>query len=154
MKKRIIISPWSKNTPKGQVCAKNYPFWPELVELLNNKYDVIQIGRTPEEKIPNCSEYLFDKPLKDIKNLLFEVRDWISVDNFFHHFARFYKINGTVIFAKSDPAIFGHKHNNNLLKSKSFLRKDQFLYWNDEPLDKNSFLSAQEVYKSVITFTG
>lgn len=146
----IIISPWSRNAPNGQECAKNYPFWPQVTELLRRKnITTIQIGVGNEKGI-GADSSAFDLPLKDLVDLLKSCETWISVDNFFHHFAHFYRKPGVVIFGKSDPAIFGYKENKNLLKDEKYLRNNQYLWWNDEKLDENSFVSPEIVVNNVM----
>lgn len=151
--KKIIISPWSKIPRSGIHCAKNYPYWKELVSILSKKYEIIQVGTGNEEKIPGC-DYKFNLPMAELKKLLDSCDHWISVDNFFHHFAHYYKRYGTVIFAKSNPSIFGYKENNNILKDKKYLRNDQFDLWDKEQLDKESFPKPEEIANSVISLVG
>jgi len=152
--KTILISPWSRNTPDGKKCAKNYPFWQKLIDLLKIKgFKVISVGVDGEDILRTDHHYK-NLPLEQVKNLLLECDTWISVDNFFHHFASFYNKKGIVIFSKSDPLIFGNPENINLLKSRSYLRKNQFHFWNNEPLDKESFVSPEVVINSVIQLVG
>ena len=149
--KKIIISAWSRKAPNGQKCAKNYPFWPELIQLLKQEgFRVISVGVSGEEKLPT-DEHLENLSFDKLVSLLKECDTWISVDNFFHHFASFYNKKGIALFSKSDPEIFGDKLNINLLKDKSFLRKTQFNFWNDEKLEEKSFVSPEIVLKSVIS---
>lgn len=152
--KNIIISPWSKRTPNGEHCAKNYPFWNEVVSILHGlHFTTIQIG-VKDEQLIGCTDVKFNLNHRELLQLLKDNKNWISVDNFFQHFAHYYGFKGTVIFSKSDPNIFGYKENNNLLKNRTFLRKDQFLFWNNEKVDNNSFVSPNEVVNSVITLAG
>jgi len=149
--KTILISPWSRNAPNGQKCAKNYPFWPEVIALLKEKgFKTICVSVDGEDAIP-ADITLNNLPILQLKKCLNECDAWISVDNFFHHFASYYNKKGVAIFSKSDPLIFGSPENINLLKSRSFLRKNQFNFWDNEPLDKNSFVSPQTVVDSVIS---
>lgn len=147
--KSIIISPWSRKTPKGEHCAKNYPFWPELITLLKQEgFHTIQIGKGEEEKL-QCDDIFFNKPLIFLLDLLKRYNNWVAVDNFFPHFAHYYGFYGTVIFSKSNPKIFGYPENQNLLKNESFLRKDQFLFWDNEPLIKESFIEPEKVIQAI-----
>lgn len=149
--KKIIISPWSRKTPNGQKCAKNYPFWPQLIQMLKKEgFETISIGVAGEERLPT-DKHLENLSFNKLFNLLNECDTWVSVDNFFHHFASFYKKKGIVLFSKSNPEIFGDKLNINLLKDKSFLRPTQFNFWNDEKLEEKSFVSPEIVLKSVIS---
>lgn len=150
--KSLIISPWSRKTPKGEHCAKNYPFWPELLMLFKKEnIKLIQIGVLGEQVFENLIDEIYlNKKQEELLELLKLHKNWLSVDNFFPHFAHFYGFYGSVIFSKSDPNIFGYKENNNIIKNRSFLRKSQFLFWDNEKIDNNSFASPKEVFKSVI----
>ena len=126
---KIIISPYSRLLRNGKPNPKNYPFWPELIQLLSEKnMHVIQIGVIGEKEF-DVDEVLFDKPLKELVSLLHECDYWISVDNFFQHLAYVHNKPGFVIFGKSDPNIFGHKENINILKDRKYLRSLQFDIW-------------------------
>jgi hypothetical protein len=52
---------------------------------------------------------------------------------------------GIVLWSVSDPNIYGHKENINLLKSRDCLSKEQFLWWEYVEHDPNKFVSPQEV---------
>lgn len=148
--KSLIISPWSRNTRKNTYCAKNYPYWKEVVNSVKDKYHLIQIGAENEEDI-NCHEKYFGLKFSELKELLFKSDGWLSVDNFFPHFVHYYKgPSGIVIFSKSDPSIFGYNSNINLLKSRSFLRRDQFAYWDDVKHEKEAFVSSDIVVQEIL----
>ena len=127
---KIIISPYSRQLRNGKLNPKNYPFWPELIKLLKKKnMYVIQVGVTGEKEFEDVDEVIFDKPLKELVVLLSECDYWISVDNFFQHLAYVNNKPGFVIFGQSDPNIFGHKENENILKDRKYLREKQFDIW-------------------------
>lgn len=151
--KIVIISPWSRNAPNGQICAKNYPFWSDIVRLLreNKEIHTIQVGVEGEKDIGADSKRL-NLPMKDLRELLNSCATWISVDNFFHHFAHYYGKPGVVLFGKSDPRIFGYPENKNLYKDKKYFRNNQYLWWNDEPLDEKSFPWPDEVINNIKSF--
>ena len=146
---KIIISPWSKDLMNGGTNPKNYPYWDDVVKLLRqNKHYVIQIGRS-HEKLLDVDGYKMDLPLKNLKELVNLSDTWISIDNFFPHFCSHLNKPGVVIFGKSDPNIFGYKNNINLLQSRSFLRKQQFEWWESETFNKNVFVDPMVVYNAV-----
>ena len=122
----ILISPYSSKVNPGNMNAKNFPYWQELIDLLKDEYNIIQIGVKGENKFNNISKYCYDYKLSDLVAVLKESKFFISVDNFFHHFAHYHKKCGFVIFSKSDPELFGYKENINILKSKKYLRLYQF----------------------------
>jgi ADP-heptose:LPS heptosyltransferase len=143
----LIISPYSKPLKTGQKNAKNYPFWPELVSLLlRENWKVIQIGVTGESIIPGITSSVFNASLEKLLPIVKEATAWISVDNFFPHFCAIVaKKPGIVLWGKSDPKIFGHPLNINLLKDRKYLKKEQFQWWHYEPFDPNVFVSPEVV---------
>ena len=151
MKKYIIISPYSKKLPNGNLCAKDYPYWKELVHLLKSNHDVFisQAGVKGESLVFGVDECLHGMELWELQIKLEKCDFWISVDNFFHHFAALHSVRGAAIFSKSNPEIFGHPQNLNVFKDKSYFRPNQFDYWSNEPYDKESFLDPLELYKII-----
>ena len=129
MEKSIIISPYSR----GPGNAKNYPFWPELCELLTKNYKLIQVGKGDEQRI-NLGigapiSYKFDLPLPEVEKLLAEAGFFIAVDNMLHHMAHYLSVPGIVLWGPSDPELFGYKDQVNIIKDRSLLRKDQFGFY-------------------------
>ena len=126
---KIIISPYSRKLRNGKPNPKNYPWWPELIKLLREKNNyVVQVGVKGEKEF-EVDEVQFSKPLAELITLLNECDNWISVDNFFQHLAYVHNKPGIVIFGQSDPNIFGHKENTNILKDRNYLRALPFDIW-------------------------
>jgi ADP-heptose:LPS heptosyltransferase len=139
----IIISPYSKALRNGKPNAKNYPYWKELIKLINEP--IIQVGIEGEEQlVPDFKKNL---SLKELETLLNECRTWISCDSFFQHFAWDKKKYGIVLWSVSDPLIFGHTENINLLKDRKNLVSNQFLWWEDTEHDPDKFIQPEEVLK-------
>ncbi len=147
----LIISPYSKPLRNGQRNAKNYPFWLELVSLLlKENYKIIQIGVTGELVIPGITSSVFNPSLEDLSTIVNSVDTWISVDNFFPHFcALVVQKPGIVLWGKSDPKIFGHPLNINLLKDRKYLRSEQFRWWDDELFEEEVFISPKKVVSTL-----
>ena len=144
---RIIVSPYSRELDN----AKNYPYWYELINELKDDFDVIQVGRKGEPVIKVGTKVLYDMPLKELEALTKTVGLWVSVDNFFPHMADYIGVKGVGLFGPSDPDIFGHSSNVNLLKSREFLRKDQFGFykgWKWEHADKG-WVQPTEVINAI-----
>lgn len=149
--KSIIISPYSSAQPNGVVNAKNYPWWNELVCLLkNNEYSVIQINPGYEPLLSGVDSVKMGLNMNQLKDELMQVDTWISVDNFFQHFAHYHKKYGYVLWGKSDPFIFGYPENTNILKNKQYLRPNQFLWWREETHDENVFVKPEEVMNIIL----
>ena len=140
----VIISPFSRPLRNGKRNPKEYPFWVELIALLKEKgFYVIQIGVPGETQL--TEDFRPTLKLKELADLMLECRTWISVDNFMHHFGALHGKPGVVLWGKSDPLIFGHTLNHNLLKSRSFLRKNQIGIWEEEEYDPVVFVAPEEV---------
>ena len=143
----IIISPFSRSLTNGKPNPKNYPFWKELIDLIDEP--IVQIGVAGEEQlVPDFRQNL---SMTDLKNLLKECRTWISCDSFFQHLAWYEGKKGIVLWGCSDPVIFGHKENINLLKDRKYLAPNQFLWWEDTEFNEESFVPPNEVFAILST---
>jgi len=139
----IIISPYAKALRSGKQNAKNYPYWKELIALI--KEPIIQVGVEGEKQL--VDDFRKNLSLKELENLINECRTWISCDSFFQHFAWDKKKYGIVLWSVSDPLIFGHTENINLLKDRKNLVSNQFLWWEDTEHDPYKFVQPEEVLK-------
>jgi hypothetical protein len=147
--KKLIISPWTRRLRNGLRNAKQFPYWKEFMPMLKNEdIHTCQVSITGEEAI-GADEVKMDLSLDKLKDLLLEYDAFLAIDNFFPHFAHYYGKSGVVIWSVSDPLIFGYKENINLLKNRSYLRKDQFLFWEFEQYNKNAFVNHIEVFNAV-----
>ena len=164
----IIISPYAKKLrEKDTPHPKNYPYWKELVALIKQQglgytgdsksgysggsgHNIIQIGVEGEERlVENCQ---FGLPTPQLIEVCKEADTFISVENFFPHFMHFNfkgKKKGIVLFAKSDPKIFGYPENINLLKDKKYLRWDQFGPWEATDFVQEAFVKPDMVMKEL-----
>jgi ADP-heptose:LPS heptosyltransferase len=152
MPKKIIISPWSRSLRNKKENPKNYPWWEELVKLLkeeDEEYHIIQIGLTGEVELQGVDELFFNKSLKDLIYLLNECETWISVDNFFQHLAYVHSKPGFVLFGKSNPDIFGHKENVNILKDRKYLRTLQFDIWERIDHSNDCFVEPEIIMERI-----
>ncbi len=150
MNSKVLIFPWARNTRNGKKCAKNYPFWNKVCELLRQTgVNTIQVSGKGEERI-NADELCENLALEDLLNLLRSTDTFVSIDSFGPHFAHHYKRSGVVIFSRSDPNIFGYPENINLLKDRKFLRPKQFEFWDDVKYEQEAFVSAEEVVEAIM----
>ena len=146
---KIIISPYSRKLRNGNNNPKNYPYWQKLIKLLKEDgHTIIQVGSGDEIVFEGVDEVKFDLSLNDLTTLFQECDTWMGVDNFFQHFASHLEKPGIVIFGKSNPDIFGYKHNINILKDRANLRAKQFDIWEEEVFNKNVFPYAEEVFQT------
>lgn len=150
----IIISPYSRGMrEKDKLNPKNYPYWEELVKLLNDEgHSVIQVGVGAEKQIKGTSGFFVNQPLDKLREILNAADTWISVDNFFQHFAWYYGKKGFVIFGQSDPLIFGHNTNVNILKDRKYLREKQFDIWERAEYKEEAFVSPEVVIQYINRF--
>ena len=143
----ILIAPFAKRLQNGKLNPKNYPYWKELIALIDEP--IIQVGVEGEEQlVPNFRKNL---PLTELKDLLVECRTWIGVDSFFQHLGWAEGKQGIVLWSVSDPLIFGHRENINLLKDRVYLAQNQFLWWDFTEHKDEAFVSPQEVIKFLHT---
>lgn len=119
----------------GLQTAKSYPYWEELYALLKDN-EVKKIGMTP---------------LSELKDLIEWCDVFISIDSFPPHFIEYHKIDKKVIvlWGTSHPEIFGYENNVNLLKDKKYLREQPYKWWKEELLNKDAFVSPNNVFKHV-----
>ncbi len=149
--KKIIISPYSRKLLNGKNNPKNYPYWNSVCLLLKFKgYEIVQIGVEGEEIVDGVNEVMFNLSFLQLEKLVLKCKGWISVDNFFQHFCYLLNKPGVVIFGPSDPLIFGHFLNINLLKDRMFLREDQFNLWDSCEFKEERFIEPLSVVNAVV----
>jgi ADP-heptose:LPS heptosyltransferase len=137
----IIISPYAQKLRNGKLNPKNYPYWKELIEMIDEP--IIQVGVEGEEQLVDT--FVKNMPLPRLRELLQECRTWIGVDSFFQHLAWDEGKQGIVLWGPSDPLIFGHPENINLLKDRSYLVSDQFIWWEATEHSNDRFVEPQKV---------
>lgn len=145
--KKIVISPFCRPRRDGDKHAKQYPYWPELLQrIMDAGHSVIQIGMSHEPiLIPNKR---FDLALKDIVKLLNIADTWISVDTFLPHLVKAYNVTkpGAVLWGTSDPEVFGYPENVNIQRDSTLLRPNQFEWWESIDFDEKHWLGPNEVF--------
>ena len=144
----IIISPFARKMRESKPHPKNYPYWKELLEYIDE--EIIQIG--VEGEIQLVSDFRKNLPLYELASLTTQCKTWVSVDSFFQHFCWDLNKPGIVIFGQSDPNIFGHPENVNLLKDRKYLREKQFWLWEQAEYKKVSFVKPEVVLDALKEF--
>ena len=137
----IIISPYSKALKNGKTNPKNYPYWKELIRLIDQP--IVQVGIEGETQL--VPDFRKNLSLSELRKLIQECKTWISCDSFFQHLAWDEKKRGIVLWSVSDPLIFGHAENINLLKDRKNLVANQFLWWEFEEHKDERFVKPEEV---------
>ena len=137
----IIIHPFAKPLNNGKVNPKNYPYWKELISKIDEP--IVQVGVAGEEQL--VDDFRQNLSIKELEALIAECRTWIAVDSFFQHLAWKAGKKGIVLWSVSDPNIFGHPENINLLIDRVNLASNQFLWWEFTEYDENKFVKPEEV---------
>lgn len=137
----IIISPYAKKLRNDKQNPKNYPYWEELIELIDEP--IVQVGVEGEKQL--VEDFRKNLPISELRKLVGECRTWIGIDSFFQHLCWDEGKKGIVLWGPSDPLIFGHPENINLLKDRSLLVPNQFLWWEFTEHKNERFVKPHEV---------
>lgn len=143
---KIALSPYCRNI--GKPNPKEYPFFQELIQLINNKYDNChwtQISISGQEIIPGINDTIIDLPIKFLSKALKEFDCIICCDSMIQHLCYLLEIKCIVIFSVSDPLIFGHEENINILKDRNYLSKNQFLTWEYQDYKNKAFIDPEKI---------
>jgi ADP-heptose:LPS heptosyltransferase len=141
----IIISPYSKKLLSGKRNPKDYPYWQDLLKDIPGP--VVQVGVQWEEQL--VEDFRKNLSLEELKVLIKQCDTWISCDSFFQHLGWDQGKRGVVLWSVSDPLIFGHPENINLLKDRSCLAENQFLWWEHVDHVSEKFVEPQVVIESL-----
>ena len=137
----IIISPYSKALLSGKQNPKNYPHWKELIAMIDEP--IVQVGIEGEAQL--VSDFRKNLPITELRKLIQECRTWISCDSFFQHLGWDEGKKGIVLWGVSDPLIYGHPENTNLLADRKYLAENQFLWWQFVDHQNERFVKPQIV---------
>ena len=88
---------------------------------------IIQVGIEGEKQL--VPDFRKNLPITELRKLIQECRTWISCDSFFQHLGWDEGKKGIVLWGVSDPLIYGHPENINLLEDRKHLAENQFLWW-------------------------
>jgi len=144
----IIISPFSRKMREDKPHPKNYPYWKELLPKIDDR--IIQVGIDGEKQL--VPDFRKNLSLHDLGELVKKCTTWISVDSFFQHFCWDLGKPGIVLFGRSDPNIFGHPENINLLADRKYLREKQFWLWEQTEFIEESFVKPDVVLEALNKF--
>lgn len=146
--KNIIIHCEARKLRNGNRNPKNYPWWPELLNELKD-YNFIQIGIEGDTQYTD--DFRKNLSFKELKKLTLECDSWISIDSFFQHFAWDLKKPGVCIIGYSDPNIFGHPENLNIV-DRSKLRPHQFQTWEEVDYNEEVYENAKDLAEKIKNF--
>lgn len=144
----IIISPYARKMRNDKPHPKNYPYWKQLLKKIDE--EIIQVGIEGEEQL--VDDFRKNLPLNILAELTMSSKTWISVDSFYQHFCWDLKKPGIVLFGQSDPNVFGHPENVNLLKDRKYLREKQFWLWEQTDYIQDAFVKPKMVLDALKQF--
>ena len=137
----IIIAPYAKKLISGKQNPKNYPYWKELIAQIDEP--IVQVGIEGEEQL--VGDFRLNLRISELRELIQQCRIWIGCDSFFQHLCWDEKKKGIVLWSVSDPLIYGHPENINLLKDRKYLAENQFLWWEFTEHKNERFVEPQVV---------
>ena len=143
----IVIAPFAQKLRNGKYNPKNWPLinWQELVSRIGSTGEpIVQVGVESEPQL--VPDFRKNLTLVELRKLIREARTWVAVDSFFQHLAWDEGRPGIVLFGQSDPDIFGHPLNTNLVKDRCYLRTNQFLTWEQCEYNPLAFVSSETVF--------
>ena len=144
----IVISPYAQRLKSGNNNPKNYPYWQELIAMIDEP--IIQVGIEGEQQL--VPDFRKNLSIAALRQLLQNCKTWVSCDSFFQHLAWDEGKKGIVLWSVSDPLIFGHPENVNLLKSRDHLAVNQFPWWEYLPHRSEIFVEPEIVAKAISEF--
>ena len=146
----IVISPYSHVMNNGAKNPKTYPHWQQVINQLEaNGKKIVQVGTFNEVPFLH-TETIFGRSCHELVQLVNSCETWASVDNFFPHLCSHTDKSGIVIWSRSDPLIFGYPRNKNILKSRLYLRPDQFGKWTDCSYMEEAFIDPATVVSAIL----
>jgi ADP-heptose:LPS heptosyltransferase len=141
----ILIAPYAQKLVNGKRNPKNYPWWEELIAMIDDR--IVQVGVEGEKQL--VPDFRKNLTIPELRHLIQKCRLWISCDSFLQHLGWDEGKQGIVLWSVSDPLIYGHPENINLLKSRQSLSENQFLWWDSVEYDATKFVDPTEVIKYV-----
>lgn len=144
----ILLFPWAKTMRNGKEHPKNYTKWPELVKLLEGEgHKLTQVGVSGEHQL--VDNFVPDLSYTELCDTIKSHDTWIGVDSYGQHLAWSVGKPGITIFGQSDPLIFGHRENINLLKDRKYLRLQQFWLWEQCDADHEVWVEPEVVLEAL-----
>ena len=145
---KILIQPYAAIPHDAKELGKNpkdWPFFNELVESMP-EHEWIQIG-FGNKPIKGAREVVTNR--NGVIALIKECDTWICVDTWLQHLATLTcKKRGVVVFSRSEPKMFGHKENINLLKSQMYVQSP-YARWEAKNYTKAAFVSVEKVVNAL-----
>ncbi len=146
---KLLFAPYAARGPSlgGKPSPKDYPNPKELCELLEKDHEVIQMAGNDDPQV--AKDVRRNLPHEQVCELIRWSDTGVCVDSYLQH--AFWEVGkpAIVLFGISDPIIFGHPENINLLRDRKYLRPQQFdLYYQNQYCNE-AFVSPEEVVKAL-----
>ena len=126
---------------------KDYPWAEELAKWLECDHKLIQVGGAEDKHLTD--HFVKNPSFNEVAALVETCHTAICVDSFMQHAMWYFGKKAIVLWGISDPLIFGHDIHVNLIKDRSYLRKNQFdLYYSNE-VNPNSFVTPAKVMEEL-----
>ena len=133
---KITIFPSSRLLRNGERNPREYPYWEELKDLLKNT----------EHSFTYVDVIV---PFDELTNMINNSDVVITIDSFIQHYCWYLGKKCIVLWGVSDPLIFGHKENINILKDRKYLRPNQFDIWETQKYNKNVFVLPEKIMEEL-----
>ncbi len=146
---KLLFAPYAARGPSlgGKPSPKDYPNPKELCELLEKDHEVIQMAGNDDPQV--AKDVRRNLPHEQVCELIRWSDTGVCVDSYLQH--AFWEVGkpAIVLFGISDPIIFGHPENINLLRDRKYLRPQQFdLYYQNQYCNE-AFVNPEEVIKAL-----
>ncbi len=145
----LLLAPFAARGPSlsGKPSPKDYPWPKELAELLEKDHEVIQLGGNEDTQV--AKDVRRNLPHAQVCELIMWSDTGVCVDSYLQH--AFWEVGkpAVVLFGISDPLVFGHPENVNLLVDRKYLRPQQFDLYYVNQYCNDAFVSPQEVVKAL-----
>lgn len=145
---KILIQPYAAMPKDATELGKNpkdWPYFDKLIEAMP-QHEWLQIG-FGNKPIKGAKEVVANR--KGVIALIEECDTWISVDTWLQHVATLTcRKRGIVLFSRSEPKMFGHPQNINLLKSQMYVQSP-YAPWLAANYSAAAFVSVEKVIEAV-----
>ena len=145
---KILIQPYAampKDAKQFGENPKDWPFFDKLIEALP-QHEWVQIG-FGDKPIKGAEQVVTNR--QGVIELIDKCDTWISVDTWLQHVATLTcKKRGIAIFSKSEPKMFGHPQNINLLKSQMYVQ-NPYAMWEARYYSAAAFVCVEKVIESL-----
>ncbi len=146
---KLLFAPFAARGPSlgGKPSPKDYPNPKELCELLEKDHEVIQMAGSDDPQV--AKDVRRNLPHAQVGELIKWSDTGVCVDSYLQHAFWERRKKAIVLFGISDPIIFGHPENVNLLRDRKYLRPRQYdLYYTNEYCNE-AFVTPEEVVKAL-----